>query len=64
MEREYADPAVTAALEATGVPYEVLECDPDFADTVAFCERYGVPPERSANTIVVASKAEPRRFAA
>jgi hypothetical protein len=27
--------AVRAALDATGVPYEVLDCDPDFADTAA-----------------------------
>jgi prolyl-tRNA editing enzyme YbaK/EbsC (Cys-tRNA(Pro) deacylase) len=53
--------AVRAALDATGVPYEVLDCDPDFADTAAFCERYGVAPEDSANAIVVAAKAEPRR---
>ena len=55
---------VTAALDATGVPYERLPCDPDFADTAAFCERYGWPPDASANTIVVASKKEPRVFCA
>ena len=37
-----------------------MECDPALADTAAFVEAYGVPLERSANTIVVASKnAEP-----
>ena len=55
---------VVAALEAAGVPYQLLECDPDFADTAAFCERYGYPPSRSANTIVVASKKEPRKYVA
>lgn len=40
--------------------FEVMECDPALADTAAFVEAYGVPLERSANTIVVASKgAEP-----
>ena len=53
-----------AALDAAGVPYEPLPCDPEFADTAAFCERYGVAPEDSANTIVVAGKAEPRVYAA
>ena len=53
-----------AALDAVGVPYEPLPCDPEFADTAAFCERYGVAPEDSANTIVVAGKAEPRVYAA
>jgi prolyl-tRNA editing enzyme YbaK/EbsC (Cys-tRNA(Pro) deacylase) len=42
----------------------VIECDPDFADTAAFCEKYGFPLDRSANTIVVASKRPPGRVAA
>ena len=56
--------SVLAALDATGVAYEAMPCDPDFADTAAFCERYGIDPADSANTIVVASKGEPRRFVA
>ena len=48
-------PAVAAALEALGTPFEVMECDPALADTAAFVAAYGVPPERSANTILVAS---------
>ena len=54
--------AVRRALEATGVDHELLPCDPDFADTAAFCERYGVAPEDSANAIVVVGKSEPRRY--
>ncbi len=46
-------------LAALGVEHETLACDPDFADTAAFCARYGVPPEQSANTIVVAARKEP-----
>ena len=46
-------------LAALGVDCETLACDPDFADTAAFCARYGVPPEESANTIVVAARKEP-----
>ncbi len=56
--------AVRQALEELGVAYEALPCDPDFADTAAFCARYGVAPEDSANTIIVAGKGEPRRYAA
>ncbi len=56
--------AVRAALDGLGVPYEALACDPAYADTAAFCERYGVAPEDSANTIVVAGKADPRRYVA
>jgi prolyl-tRNA editing enzyme YbaK/EbsC (Cys-tRNA(Pro) deacylase) len=46
-------------LAALGVEHETLACDPDFADTAAFCARYGVPPGQSANTIVVAARREP-----
>jgi prolyl-tRNA editing enzyme YbaK/EbsC (Cys-tRNA(Pro) deacylase) len=55
---------VRAALAAWGIRHRVLACDPDAADTAAFCARYGYPPESSLNTIVVAGKREPRAFAA
>jgi len=43
-----------------GLDCEVMACDPALADTAAFVAAYGVPPQRSANTILVASKgAEP-----
>lgn len=48
--------AVVAALDRLGAAYEVIECDPDFADTAAFCERYGYDPAVSANAIVIASR--------
>jgi prolyl-tRNA editing enzyme YbaK/EbsC (Cys-tRNA(Pro) deacylase) len=56
--------AVLAALARLGIGYERLECDPEAADTAPFCARYGIPPERSANTILVASKKEPKVYAA
>ena len=53
-------PLVRTHLEALGLPFEVMECDPALADTAAFVEAYGIPLDRSANTILVASKgAEP-----
>jgi prolyl-tRNA editing enzyme YbaK/EbsC (Cys-tRNA(Pro) deacylase) len=51
-----AHPSVIADLERLGVRYEVMDCDPDLADTAQFCEAYGVPLEESANAILVASK--------
>ena len=51
-------------LDSLGVVYEAMDCDPDFADTAAFCERYGVAPEDSANTIIVAGKTDPRVYVA
>jgi prolyl-tRNA editing enzyme YbaK/EbsC (Cys-tRNA(Pro) deacylase) len=55
---------VRATLDGLGVPYELHAIDPAFADTARYCERYGVPLEHSANTIIVASKREPRQYAA
>lgn len=63
-ERDAIEQAVIASLDAAGVPYELLECDPALADTAAFSEHYGYPVELSANTIVVASKKEPKQFVA
>lgn len=56
--------AVRAVLDGLGVAYEWMPCDPDFADTAAFCERYGIAPEISANTIVVASRRGPQSYCA
>ena len=55
---------VTAILDGLGVPYELLPCDPGFADTAAFCEKYGYAVEDCGNTILVASRKEPRQYAA
>ena len=55
---------VRTALDAVGAPYEALPCDPAFADTALFCAHYGVAPEDSANTLLVASKDTPPRRAA
>lgn len=64
MTRNEIEQRVLAELDATGVPYEVIECDPEFADTYPFSERYGYPVEMSANTIVIASKKEPKQYVA
>lgn len=55
---------VITVLDALEVEYEIIECDPDFADTAAFCERYDYPVDNCGNAIVVASKREPVQFAA
>jgi prolyl-tRNA editing enzyme YbaK/EbsC (Cys-tRNA(Pro) deacylase) len=36
--------------------FQVAEIDPELADTAAFCERYAVPLEVSANCVIVAGK--------
>ena len=56
---ETADPAhaaVRAHLDAIGAQYDVVACDPELADTGAFCAAYGFAPEDSANTILVVGK--------
>jgi prolyl-tRNA editing enzyme YbaK/EbsC (Cys-tRNA(Pro) deacylase) len=56
--------AVIAEIQKLGVPFERIDIDPAFADTAAFCEKYGYPLERSCNTIIVASKKQPKSFVA
>lgn len=51
-----ASPQVITDLDGLGLEYEVMACDPDLADTARFCEAYGVPMEKSANAILVASR--------
>ncbi|MDE0029980.1 MAG: hypothetical protein OXU42_11340 [Deltaproteobacteria bacterium] len=55
---------VIAALEELGVSYELVQIDPEFADTAAFCEKYGFPMETSGNTIIVASKRGEKKYCA
>ena len=38
-------PAIQAALEASGLTFEVWPCDDSLADTAAFCAHYKVPAE-------------------
>jgi prolyl-tRNA editing enzyme YbaK/EbsC (Cys-tRNA(Pro) deacylase) len=59
-----AEQAAVAAAERLGLPVELIPCDPQHADTAAFCAHYGYPAERAANTIVVATKKEPKQYAA
>jgi prolyl-tRNA editing enzyme YbaK/EbsC (Cys-tRNA(Pro) deacylase) len=55
---------VEAAARATGVPFDVVACDPALADTAEFCAAYGYELEDSANTIVVMGKVDPPVFVA
>ena len=56
--------SVRAALDASGCDYEIMDCDPDLADTAVFCEKYGYAMEDSANAILVRSKTGEEKFAA
>ena len=46
---------VASTLEYLGIQFEKFEIDPDYADTAAFCEKYGYSMDERGNTILVAS---------
>ena len=54
--------AVLEQLDALGLEYEVVPCDPNLADTAAFCEAYGYAAEDTANAIVVIGKSNPPSY--
>ena len=54
-------PDVLNVLQSLSVPFEALACDPDLADTMAFCDHYGFTPQQSANALLLGStKGEPK----
>lgn len=55
---------VREALDAAGIDYEVLACEPHLADTAEFCAHYGIAPDEACNAIVVALKTTPRQHVA
>jgi prolyl-tRNA editing enzyme YbaK/EbsC (Cys-tRNA(Pro) deacylase) len=55
--------ALTRTLGGRGA-YDLFACDPNLADTAAFCAAYGFAMEDSANTIVVVGKSDPPVYAA
>lgn len=54
---------VKAALQSIGKKFELIEIDPDLADTAAFCEKYHYPMNQSGNAILIASKKPIGQFA-
>ncbi|MDB5073682.1 MAG: YbaK/prolyl-tRNA synthetase associated region [Candidatus Eremiobacteraeota bacterium] len=60
-------PTVAAAVAAwrgdvSADDFWVAEIDPALADTQAFCERYGVRMDRSANCVILAARRESRSW--
>ena len=55
---------VKSTLASMNVEYEWIDVDPDFADTAAFCEKYGFRMDHSGNTIIVASKRGEKKYSA
>lgn len=57
-------PGITSALARHGLRHRAVACDPQYADTAAYCEHYHFPPGGAANTIIVATKGDPAQYAA
>ena len=49
---------ILESLKDAGATYEVIDCDPSFADTAEFCNHYGYSLDESANAILLEGKAE------
>lgn len=58
------DGRLRAALDALQAGYEVLDCDPDLADTAAFLAHYGHAADTVVNTLLVVAKRGPQTVAA
>ncbi|MQF69348.1 hypothetical protein FIM12_03315 [SAR202 cluster bacterium AD-804-J14_MRT_500m] len=55
---------VVTSLKQLGIVHEILACDPKFADTLQFCEKYGYLLKNSGNTIIVGTRRDPKQYAA
>jgi len=49
-------PKIRHFLESTKLEFEVMDCNPELADTYLFCKEYGVDLEDSVNAILVKTK--------
>ena len=56
-------PKIRQFLESTKLEFEVMDCNPELADTKVFCEKYGINLEDSVNAIVVKTKTGKLKYA-
>ena len=57
-------PKIRQFLESTKLEFEVIDCDPELADTNVFCREYGIDLEDSVNAIVVKTKTGELKYVA
>jgi|ETNmetMinimDraft_28_1059901.scaffolds.fasta_scaffold30286_2 prolyl-tRNA editing enzyme YbaK/EbsC (Cys-tRNA(Pro) deacylase) len=57
-------PFIRKFLEGTKLDFEIMDCEPDLADTNIFCKKYNIEFEDAANTIVLKSKTGEIKYAA
>jgi len=56
-------PKIRQFLESTNLEFEIMDCDPELADTKVFCSQYGIDLEDSVNAIVVKTKTGELKYA-
>lgn len=56
-------PNVTEALKQHGLTGEAMACDPSFADTASFLEKYGFTADETCNAIIGIGKSDPPKYA-
>ena len=56
-------PKIREFLESIKLEFEIMDCDPKFADTNVFCKEYGVNLEDSVNAILVKTKTGELKYA-
>ena len=64
LSNEEIEQRVKDSLKEIGVAYDWVEVDPQFADTIVCCEKYGFELDHTGNTIIVASKRGEKKYAA
>ena len=57
-------PQIRKFLESTNLEFEVMDCNPDLADTKVFCKEYGIDLNDSVNAILVKTKTGGLKYAA
>ena len=57
-------PKIRQFLESTKLEFEVMDCDPELADTKVFCREYDINLEDSVNAILVKTKTGELKYAA
>ena len=57
-------PKIRQFLESTKLKFEVMDCDPNLADTEVFCKEYGINLEDSVNAILAKTKTGELKYAA
>jgi len=57
-------PKIRRFIESSKLEFEVMDCNPELADTYIFCKEYGIDLEDSVNAIVVKTKTGELKYAA